>query len=103
MFLSLLGLVLHLQAAIVSLRVQPVILLLIFPTQHIFFHKFYYQTLHIQKIEIIVISKNNVYCIQTWQINRKLCFLTKYLLDDNDENFIDVSCLIAKGFTNRGH
>ena len=54
----------------------------------------------------ILSNKHNVNLhlqIQTWQINRKSCFLTKYLLDDNDENFIDVSCLIAKGFTNRGH
>lgn len=59
MFLSLLGLVLHLQFATAAPQVQPATLLLIFPTQHTFFHKFYYQTLYLSKMEIIVFSKND--------------------------------------------
>ena len=59
MFLSPLGLVLHLRSATASPQVQPATLLLIFPTQHIFFHKFYYQTLYLSKMEIIVVSKND--------------------------------------------
>ena len=59
MFLSRLGLVLHLRSATASPQVQPATPLLIFPTQHIFFHKFYYQTLYLSKMEIIVVSKND--------------------------------------------